>query len=93
VASVAVWLVMAGGRVEDIRIAFGGVAPTPRRLPKTEAAFKGQALDWETVSRLSEGAAEEVSPITDVRASAEYRRQVSARLLAKAVREAMGLEG
>ena len=92
VASVAVWLVMAGGRVEDIRIAFGGVAPTPRRLPKTEAAFKGQALDWESVSRLSEGAAEEVSPITDVRASAEYRRQVSARLLARAVREAMGLE-
>ena len=92
VASVAVWLVQEGGRVQDIRIAFGGVAPTPRRVPKTEAAFKGQKLDREAVDRLSEGAAAEVSPITDVRGSAEYRRQVSVKILAKAVREALGME-
>jgi CO/xanthine dehydrogenase FAD-binding subunit len=92
VASVAVWLVEDGGRVEDIRIAFGGVAPTPRRVPNTEAAFKAQKLDREAVDRLSAGVAEEVNPITDVRGSAEYRRQVSVKILAKAVRQAMGLE-
>jgi CO/xanthine dehydrogenase FAD-binding subunit len=92
VASVAVWLVLEGGRVQDIRIAFGGVAPTPRRLPKTEAAFRGQKLDRDAVARLSEGCTVEVSPITDVRASAEYRRRVSAKILARAVREASGME-
>jgi len=92
VASVAVWLVQEGGSVQDIRIAFGGVAPTPRRLPKTEAAFKGQKLDWDAVARLAASAAQEVSPITDVRATAEYRRGVSAKILAKAVREAWGME-
>jgi CO/xanthine dehydrogenase FAD-binding subunit len=99
VASVAVWLVMDKNRVQDIRIAFGGVAPTPRRAPQTEAAFRGQLLDWrsddhlrDSITRLAEGAAEELSPITDVRASAEYRRRVSVALLAKAVRGALALE-
>lgn len=92
VASVAVWLVTDQGRVEDIRIAFGGVAPTPRRVPKTEAGFRGQALEAATISRLAEAAAGEISPISDVRGSAEYRRRVSVNLLAKAVRAAAGLE-
>jgi len=92
VASAAVWLVTEGGRVKDIRIAFGGVAPTPRRLPRTEAAFAGQALDRDSITRLAAGVAEEVSPITDVRGSAQYRREVSASLAAKAVRQALGME-
>jgi CO/xanthine dehydrogenase FAD-binding subunit len=92
VASVAVWLVAEGERVEEMRIALGGVAPTPRRMPRTEAAFRGQRLDRDSVDRLAQGVAEEVSPITDVRGSAEYRRLVSAKLLAKAVRAAAGLE-
>ena len=92
VVSVAVWLVADKGNVQDIRIALGGVAPTPIRARKTEDAFKGQSLDWDRITELSEGVMEEISPITDVRASAEYRKQVSAGLLAKAVRQAMGME-
>jgi len=92
VASVAVWLVADKNRVEDIRIALGGVAPTPVRARKTEDAFKGQSLDWDGIAELSRKVADEISPITDVRGSAEYRRQVSAALLAKAVRQALGLE-
>ena len=92
VASAAVWLVQERGRVKDIRIALGGVAPTPMRAPETEAAFRGQEPDWDAVTRLSAGVAKEVSPITDVRATAEYRRQVSVKIVAKAVREALGME-
>ncbi len=92
VASVAVWLVMENDRVRDIRVAAGGVAPTPRRLPATEEAFRGKPLDWQSIDSLSQAAAAEVSPITDVRGSAEYRRLVSVKLLARAVREALGME-
>ena len=92
VASVAVWLVADKNKVEDMRIALGGVAPTPIRARKTEEAFKGQSLDWDRITELSRKVTEEISPITDVRGSAEYRRQVSAGLLAKAVRQALGME-
>jgi CO/xanthine dehydrogenase FAD-binding subunit len=92
VASVAVWAVANKNRIEDIRIALGGVAPTPIRARKSEDAFKGQSLDWDKIAELSRRVMEEISPISDVRASAEYRRQVSAGLLAKAVRQALGME-
>jgi carbon-monoxide dehydrogenase medium subunit len=92
VASAAVWVVADKNKVQDIRIALGGVAPTPIRARKTEDAFKGKSLDWDRIAELSETVMEEIRPITDVRGSAEYRRQVSAGLLAKAVRQALGLE-
>jgi CO/xanthine dehydrogenase FAD-binding subunit len=92
VASVAVWIVAEKHRVEDIRIALGGVAPTPIRARKTESSFKAQSLDWDRISALSQKVTEEISPITDVRGSAEYRRLVSVRLLAKAIRQALGME-
>jgi CO/xanthine dehydrogenase FAD-binding subunit len=92
VVSAAVWVVAEKGRVEDIRIALGGVAPTALRARKTEAAFKGQSPDWDRITALSETVRQEISPITDVRGSAEYRRQVSASLVAKAVRQALAME-
>lgn len=92
VASVAVWIAADKNRVEDIRIALGGVAPVPIRARKTESSFKGQSLDWAKISVFSEKVTEEVSPITDVRGSADYRKQVSVSLLAKAVRQALGME-
>jgi carbon-monoxide dehydrogenase medium subunit len=92
VASVAVWLVADKNKVRDIRIALGGVAPTPIRARKTESSFKGQSLDWDRIAELSETVMEEVRPITDVRGSAEYRKQVSAGRLATAVRQALGME-
>ncbi len=92
VTSVAVWLAAEDGRVEDIRIAFGGVAPIPLRLKKTESLFKGEKLDEEKIRALSGEIDKEISPITDVRGSAEYRKQVSVRLLSRAVRICMGME-
>jgi carbon-monoxide dehydrogenase medium subunit len=92
VASVAVWLAAEGGSVRDIRIALGGVAPKPIRVKKTERDFVGKKLDEQAIDRIAEGVTEEIKPITDVRGSAEYRREVSARLLSRAVKICAGLE-
>ena len=92
VASVAVWLIRDGEEVKNIGIALGGVAPRPVRAKKTQEAFKGVKLDERSISAVAEKVKDEISPITDVRGSAEYRREVSARLLARAVRICAGLE-
>jgi CO/xanthine dehydrogenase FAD-binding subunit len=92
VVSVAVWLVRDDNRVKDVRIALGGVAPRPVRVKKTEEAFVGEMLEERTIGEAAETVRSEISPITDVRGSAEYRREVSARLLARAVRICAGLE-
>jgi carbon-monoxide dehydrogenase medium subunit len=92
VVSVAVWLVDRGGRIEDIRIALGGVAPRPLRARKTEQAFVGSKLDMESIERIAAGVRDEITPITDVRGSSEYRREVSAGILARAVKQCAGLE-
>ncbi len=92
VTSVAVWLVFEGEQVKDIRIALGGVAPRPLRAKKTEAAFKGKRLDTKTIDQTAEAVAEDISPITDVRGSGAYRQEVSARILARAVKICARLE-
>jgi carbon-monoxide dehydrogenase medium subunit len=92
VASAAVWLAAEEGNVREIRIALGGVAPKPLRIEKTEETFTGARLDIETIDRISEGVKQEIAPITDVRGSAAYRREVTARLVARAVKACAGLE-
>lgn len=92
VISVAVWLTADKGSIQDIRIALGGVAPRPVRVKKTERRFMGRKLEEKIIEDIAEGVKQEISPITDVRGSAEYRREVSARLLARAVKICAGLE-
>lgn len=61
-------------KVEDeYRISYGAVAPTPIRMPITEAYLKGKKLSEAIISQACEIAAKEVSPIDDIRASKEYR--------------------
>ena len=70
------------GVCREIRIAMGAVAPTPMRARKAEAYLAGTAPDERRIARAVEIAAEECSPITDLRASADYRRDMVA-VLAK----------
>jgi len=77
----------AKGRCKWARIALGAVAPTPIRLTKAEGLLAGQALDLALIDRVCEAAGREVSPIDDVRASAEYRREMSCVLTRRALRE------
>ncbi|BAI75763.1 xanthine dehydrogenase (plasmid) [Azospirillum sp. B510] len=72
-----------GGRVADIRIAFGGMAGTPKRASGAEAALSGQPWTEETVRRGMAALAGDYAPLTDWRASAGYRSMVAANLLMK----------
>ncbi len=76
----AVAIVRDGERVADCRLAFGSVAPTPIRTPRAEAVLRGQVLTPELVAQAAAVAAEEVTPIDDVRSTAAYRRRVVAAL-------------
>jgi CO/xanthine dehydrogenase FAD-binding subunit len=72
-------VVMAGVRAGRPRIAFGSVAPTVVRVPRTEDALAAGASIAEAQRILQE----EISPIDDIRSTAAYRREVAARLLAQ----------
>jgi CO/xanthine dehydrogenase FAD-binding subunit len=74
--SIGIGGVLQRGVLTQVRIAFGAVAPTPIRAPKTEAALEGRALTVETISAVAQVAHDEVRPISDVRASEWYRREL-----------------
>ena len=61
---------------DGFRIAFGAVAPTPIRLMKTEALLRGKQLTAELIDEAAKLARTEVSPISDIRASKEYRYDI-----------------
>ena len=66
------------------------MAATPIRARATEAVLEGRAPTTETADLAAETLAGELSPIDDVRSTAEYRRLVAARVLYRIVREAGG---
>jgi CO/xanthine dehydrogenase FAD-binding subunit len=71
--SVAIGARAAGGRLSDVRVAMGSVAPTPLRARHVEAALEGKPLDAATIAAAVAATAEDAKPIDDVRASAWYR--------------------
>jgi CO/xanthine dehydrogenase FAD-binding subunit len=71
--SVAFGARVAGGRLVDVRVAMGSVAPTPLRARHVEAALEGKPLDAAAIAAAVAAAAEDAKPIDDVRASAWYR--------------------
>jgi xanthine dehydrogenase small subunit len=82
-----------GSRVKSVRVACGGMAATPRRAARTEAALAGASLDdpssW---SPAILALAEDFQPISDMRASASYRLDIVQQLLRKALMEVAGAE-
>ena len=80
-------------RIETARIAFGGMAATPKRAREAEAALTGAALDDQaTWSEAIAALARDYQPISDMRASAAYRMEVAQALLKKALIEVGGTE-
>ena len=61
----------------EYRVAFGAVAPTPIRSTRIERALSGNPLNDELVADVVAMVADEISPITDMRASAEYRTRIT----------------
>jgi xanthine dehydrogenase small subunit len=76
-------LELDGGTVRSVRVAFGGMAATPRRAPACEAALAGQPWNAATCERAAAALAKDYTPIADMRASAAYRLTVAQNLLRK----------
>ncbi len=72
-----------GGRVRRARFAFGGVAATPVRAVEAEDAATGQPWTASTVERVQRALERTLTPISDARGSAAYRRQVACSLVEK----------
>jgi xanthine dehydrogenase FAD-binding subunit len=65
-----------GNVLRNVRVAFGAVAPTPIRAPQTEAALESKPLDDAAIEAAAKAAVDDVHPISDVRASDWYRREL-----------------
>ena len=74
--SIGLGAVRDGKTLRNVRVAFGSVAPTPIRAPQTEAAIEGKPLDDATIEAAVAAAAKDIHPISDVRASDWYRREL-----------------
>ncbi|MES0808889.1 xanthine dehydrogenase small subunit [Roseibium sp. SCPC15] len=77
--------------ITDARVVFGGMAGTPKRAGGSEAALKGASLDDpSTWGAGMQSLLTDYTPMTDMRASAEYRMETARALLAKALMEISG---
>ncbi len=86
VVSAAVRLTLAkDGKITQARIALGSVAPVPLRAAKAEKILEGQTPTEELFADAGEKASDESSPISDLRASAEYRKKMVAVLTRRAL--------
>ena len=70
-----------GTLVGDIRIALGSVAPTVVRARSAEASLRGRAIGPQTIAAARSALATDISPIDDIRSSADYRLRVAGNLL------------
>ena len=73
----------ADGRVGEVRIGVGSVAPTVIRARGAESALRGRMLDESAVRAAQAALAGEIAPIDDLRSTARYRRRVAQNLLAE----------
>lgn len=87
----AATLVITDGIITAARVVMGAVAPIPLRVTRAEEALIGQQPAEETFLQVAELVRTEVRPISDHRASAEYRRRMSGVAVMRALRQAAGL--
>jgi CO/xanthine dehydrogenase FAD-binding subunit len=72
---------MNDGVIDDLRLAFGSVAPVPLRCAQAEGRLRGRRLDGAAIAEVRAALMGEIAPIDDVRSTAEYRSRVAANLL------------
>ena len=77
-------------RVASIRIAFGGMAATISRAKQCEEALRGQRWNETSIEHAAQALAKDFAPISDMRASAEYRSQVARNFLQRLYLETRG---
>ena len=77
----AIRLTEADGCVTEGRIAFGGMAATPARARHAEAALEGRALSGTSIDAAAAALAQDFTPLSDMRASSDYRLRAAGNLL------------
>ena len=85
VVGVGVCMSVSDGKIEDVNIALASVAPTPVRATDAENVLKGETLTAALAREAGEQAEHHASPISDVRGSADYRRELTKVLTRRAV--------
>ncbi len=81
------------GKVKELRAAFGGMAATPKRASHVEAALTGKIWNQNNVDAAIAEFAKDFKPLTDMRASAEYRLLVTGNLLKRFLLETTNAQG
>jgi CO/xanthine dehydrogenase FAD-binding subunit len=84
--SLAAWARIGDGRIQELRLALGSVAPMPIRARRTEEVLLGGSLAGLPLDAALAALQADISPIDDLRASARFRRQVAGNLLADMLR-------
>jgi carbon-monoxide dehydrogenase medium subunit len=89
IVGVAAWLKMDGNKCVDCRIVLGAVATTPIRAPAAEKLLIGNAITDDLLSQAGIAAMNSCKPISDVRASAEYRSDMVRVFTKRSVKKAL----
>jgi len=93
VASVAARIVLEGASIAAATVVLGAVAPIPLPVPECARLLEGQRPSAELFSRAAERAAAEAQPISDIRGSDAFRRELVRVLTSRALREATARAG
>jgi CO/xanthine dehydrogenase FAD-binding subunit len=91
IAAVTVILERNGGQCKKARLATAGVGPMSIRLTAAEAILEGSGLEDEAIDAAAAKAADQVSPQTDLHATADYRRHLTGILTGRALRRARSM--
>jgi CO/xanthine dehydrogenase FAD-binding subunit len=87
VASIAVLMEMEKGKCKKARISLGAVAPTPIRVYRAEEMLVGKDVTKQSIEGCCDEIKKEIRPITDIRASAEYRKEMASVLLRRLLQQ------
>jgi carbon-monoxide dehydrogenase medium subunit len=86
IVNVACYVELTNGVINDIRVALGAVAPTPVRATNLEKELIGKRINDVDITEACKKVDEDIKPISDVRASKEYRMHLSRVLTERAIR-------
>lgn len=92
-AGVAAIVQHRNGVCDDLRIVVGAVAPVPQELREAERLAQGQKLTDSVVREVARHYAEGIEPLSDMRGSSWYRKQVIEVLVRRAIEQAVGVDG
>ncbi len=86
----AIYIMGDGQVMNEVRIAFGGMAGTPKRARHAENALIGQPWNAESIEAACQALTQDFTPMSDMRASASYRMEAAQNMLRRYMQDAMG---